>query len=465
MFGLDFGLSALLFLCIFCVCVFEFINGFHDTANAVATVIYTNSLKPRVAVILSGSLNFLGVFAGGIGVAVGIINLLPIETLVNQDIHQSISMIMALLLTAIIWNLGTWYYGIPCSSSHTLIGAILGVGLGYGWIVEGAESVNWGKASEIGLSLVISPLLGFGLTMLMMFLLKIIVRDQQLFEEPPKGKTPPTWIRSILILTCSGVSFTHGSNDGQKGVGLVMLILIAIVPTYFAINNDISPKNLQANIANIKPFIEKIDGKDFKKEDLDRLEKSKKAVLELESISQKTGDLPIFPEESRFQVRKNILLLNKNFGKLLDIPSVSFDKKEEKMIQKEVKSMKDYTDFAPSWVLIIISVSLGLGTTIGWKRIVETIGEKIGKQHLTYAQGASSELVAAGTIAISTFFGLPVSTTQVLSSGIAGSMVASGGLQNLQASTLKNIALAWLLTLPVCVSLSAILFMIFSFIF
>ena len=173
MFELDFAHSALLVICLFAACSFEFVNGFHDTANAVATVIYTNSLKPWAAVIWSGIWNFLGVFAGGIAVAVGIINLLPVETLVDQNIAHSLSMVLALLLTAIFWNLLTWYLGIPCSSSHTLIGSILGVGLAYSLLPEAiGEAVNWTKAKEIGLSLLISPLFGFSMTIILMYLIR-----------------------------------------------------------------------------------------------------------------------------------------------------------------------------------------------------------------------------------------------------------------------------------------------------
>ena len=264
MFELDFAHSALLIICLIAACSFEFVNGFHDTANAVATVIYTNSLKPWAAVIWSGLWNFLGVFAGGIAVAVGIINLLPVETLVDQNIAHSLSMVVALLLTAIFWNLLTWYLGIPCSSSHTLIGSILGVGLAYSLLPESvSEAVNWGKAQEIGLSLLISPLFGFSMTIILMYIIRTLTKKtsygDSLFKEPKKNSPPPTWIRSILILTCTLVSFFHGSNDGQKGVGLVMLILIGIVPAYFALDQSFSPSKLPESLTRIEQIIKSID--------------------------------------------------------------------------------------------------------------------------------------------------------------------------------------------------------------
>ena len=229
MFGLDLGLTILLIFCLLAACAFEFINGFHDTANAVATVIYTHSLKPNVAVIWSGIFNFFGVILGGIAVAMGIVNMLPLDALIDQNIYHGVAMILAIILTAIIWNLGTWYYGIPCSSSHTLIGSIFGVGLAYSLIPGvGHVALNWAKIGDMGLSLLISPIFGFGMAMLLMVIIRKFVHKKKLFREPGEKKAPPFWIRGILILTSASVSFAHGSNDGQKGVGLIMIILILL---------------------------------------------------------------------------------------------------------------------------------------------------------------------------------------------------------------------------------------------
>jgi PiT family inorganic phosphate transporter len=464
MFGLELGLSILLILCIIAACAFEFINGFHDTANAVATVIYTNSLKPHYAVVLSGTLNFIGVFAGGIGVAMSIINLLPAESLIDQDIRHSIGMVMALLLTAIIWNLGTWYYGIPCSSSHTLIGSILGVGLAYGFLKNDFSSVNWTKTSEVGLSLLISPLFGFGLTILLMFLLRYLVRNESLFKAPPKDVPPPWWIRGILILTCSGVSFSHGSNDGQKGVGLVMLILIGIVPTYFALKTNDNPGEIKTQLKSLELIVAKIDESVLKDNALKKISEVKAEIKDLHSQLDVAIPLKKIPEKQHFDIRKDILLISRTLEKGMENEEIPLAKSDLKDLKSRIKDLRKNTDYAPFWVLLIISLSLGVGTMVGWKRIVLTIGEKIGKEHLTYAQGASSELVAASTIGVSTFLSLPVSTTHVLSSGIAGSMVANRGLRNLQAKTIQNIAIAWLLTLPVCIAMSAGLFLLFRWV-
>src|SRR6187455_2539786 len=264
MFDLELSYTILLLVCLIAACGFEFVNGFHDTANAVATVIYTNSLKPWVAVIWSGFWNFFGVILGGVSVAVGIINLLPVESLVDQNIAHSISMVMALLISAIFWNLLTWYFGIPCSSSHTLIGSILGVGLAYSLLPEATgDAVNWNKAQDIGMSLLISPLFGFSMTIVLMYIIRSLTKKtsygDSLFKEPKKNSPPPVWIRGILILTCTLVSFFHGSNDGQKGVGLVMLILIGIVPAYFALDNNISPSSLTSSATKIEQLITALD--------------------------------------------------------------------------------------------------------------------------------------------------------------------------------------------------------------
>lgn len=466
MFELDFAYSALLVLCLIAACSFEFVNGFHDTANAVATVIYTHSLKPWVAVIWSGICNFLGVLLGGISVAVGIINLLPVETLVDQNIAHSISMVAALLLTAIFWNLLTWYLGIPCSSSHTLIGSILGVGLAYSLLPEASgDAVNWSKAKDIGLSLLVSPLFGFSVAIIIMYIIRTATKKtsygDSLFKEPKKDKAPPPWIRGILILTCTLVSFFHGSNDGQKGVGLVMLILIGIVPAYFALNENFNPTKLPQPLAGIERVAGSIDPMVLSASDrtklTDALEMNDRLIQRFSSLP----DISSIPREERFLVRKDIMMMDRNLAAVIDNDEVKLSAAQKKAVKDDLKLIREVTDYSPRWVIILISLSLGLGTMIGWKRIVKTIGEKIGKEHLTYAQGASAELVAASTIGLSTHFGWPVSTTHVLSSGIAGTMVASKGVKNLQPDTVRNILIAWFLTLPVVMVMAGTLFLLF----
>lgn len=467
MFGLETSIFLLLAFCILAACVFEFINGFHDTANAVATVIYTNSLQPTVAVVWSGLWNFLGVVTGGVGVGMSIVNLLPVELLIDQNVYHSIAMVLALLFSAIIWNFGTWYFGLPASSSHTLIGAIIGVGLGYAMLPDntmGIAAVNWDKAREVFAALLLSPLIGFSLAVVLMFILRRTLNKdirKQLFDEPHANQPPPFWVRSILITTCTLVSFFHGRNDGQKGIGLVMLILIGILPTYFAVDTNLDVQKLRPDLTTVEQKIALID--------TTRLSDSEQSLIA--QINQSTQNLEkvlvanVIRREEALDVRKALLTISSNTKKLLDSESVQLSEKDRTALSlatvKEEKGLRQFTDHAPFWVILMISLSLGFGTMIGWKRIVVTVGEKIGKSHLTYAQGASAELVAAFTIGLASAYKVPVSTTHSLSSGIAGAMVASKGIKNLQAGTIQNILLAWVLTLPVAILLSATLFIFF----
>src|SRR5213080_4967252 len=228
----------LLFIALLIALGFEFVNGFHDTANAVATVIYTHSLPAEAAVVWSGCFNLLGVPVSSGAVAFGIISLLPVELILQVSSGAGFAMVFALLIAAIVWNLGTWWLGLPASSSHTLIGSIIGVGVANAMLRgrDGTSGVDWGKATEIGYALLLSPLVGFICAAVLLLVLKMIVRNPALYAAPEGNKAPPLWIRGLLIATCTGVSFAHGSNDGQKGMGLIMLILIGTVPTAYALN-------------------------------------------------------------------------------------------------------------------------------------------------------------------------------------------------------------------------------------
>jgi len=463
MFGLDTTLTIFLVVCLLAAMAFEFINGFHDTANAVATVIYTNSLKPTVAVVWSGLWNFVGVYVGGIAVAMGIVNLLPLEMLIDQNVYHSISMILALIVTAIIWNIGTWYFGIPCSSSHTLIGSIFGVGIAYSFLPEAADiALNWAKVKDVGLSLLVSPMIGFALALGLMVLLKQLIKNKAMFKEPDTNNPPPLVMRMILILTCTSVSFSHGSNDGQKGVGLIMIILIGIIPLQFAINRDASPVKMMEYSTKIELALTRIDSS---KLDDDAAYNYSQVKRNLDTVQYMIGKQATFDSLKSGQlilIRKSILTASKKYDALVETPGI-LPKDVKGAIKSEFKGMKSYTEYAPWWVILMISLSLGLGTMIGWKRIVITLGEKIGKTHLSYAQGASAEIVAASTIGLSTLLGLPVSTTHVLTSGIAGTMVAKKK-KNLRMKTVRNIAIAWVVTIPVTILLSGGIFLLLRYI-
>ena len=463
MFGLDPTLTALLVICIVCACAFEFVNGFHDTANAVATVIYTNTLKPTVAVVWSGLWNFLGVMKGGVDVAMGIVILLPLEALATQSPMFSVAMVLAILLSAIIWNLGTWYVGIPCSSSHTLIGAIIGVGLAFQFMPQNTSNamVNWSKAGDIGISLLASPFIGFVLTIVIMFIASKLITNKKIFTEPEKDKKPPFWIRAVLVGTCTGVSYAHGNNDGQKGVGLIMVILIALVPMQFALDQNQDIRKAAIDMSDLKNIVDKIDTTQLDKSTKEKFTQVQLTIASADKLMSGVNTVNDLGKEEKLKLRSKIAKVSKDLGKLVKEDKLTLIKEDKEYIKADLKNIKKLTDYSPFWVVILISLSLGFGTMIGWKRIVVTIGEKIGKSHLTYAQGASAELVAASTIYTASAYGLPVSTTQVLTSAVAGSMVAKEGMKNLQLSTLKSIGVAWILTLPVCMTLAGGLFWIF----
>jgi phosphate/sulfate permease len=456
-------LIIFLVICLVLACTFEFVNGFHDTANAVATVIYTNSMKPTVAVVYSGILNFLGVLTGGIAVAMGIVNLLPNEVLVDSNVYHGIAMILALLLSAIIWNLGTWWLGLPASSSHTLIGSIIGIGLAFYFLPDnvGGSAVNWDKAKDTGMALLISPLAGFTAAIMMMFVFKRLIKNDIIYKEPIPGKMPPIWIRMLLWTTCGLVSFFHGQNDGQKGVGLVMMILIAILPASYSLDSNINLQSTNANLMVINKIISATDTTAFGKDELLQYHTIKNQSAHFSKGIEGKNFAESVAIADRFELRKDVVKITKGAEKLIKSPNVALSKNDIGDLKSQIKDAKKLVEYAPSWVIIMISVSLGLGTMIGWKRIVKTIGEKIGKQHMSYAQGASAEIVAAMGIGVASSYGVPVSTTHMLSSGIMGSMVAKKGLKNLQRGTIVNIVLAWVLTLPVTMILSGGLFLLF----
>jgi PiT family inorganic phosphate transporter len=462
---------------------FEFVNGFHDTANAVATVIYTHSLEPHIAVVWSGFWNFLGVLASSGLVAFAIISLLPVELILQVGSKAGFAMVFALLVAAIIWNLGTWYFGLPASSSHTLIGSVIGVGIANQLISgrSGTSGVDWGQAKNIGWSLLLSPIVGFGCAFLLLLLAKALIKDAKLYKAPEGTEPPPFYIRCLLILTCTGVSFFHGSNDGQKGMGLIMLILIGTVPTAYALNHAITYKDSQDFIAisqqaadTITKYVSPDAVIGDAHEDVTDYIRTKNftpsTMLALRTLVNDIGnetslykEMKNIPNDRVRNFRNDMYLISEalRLMKRNGQPQISV---ADAAILINYKTRIDHaTRFIPLWVKVAVAMALGLGTMVGWKRIVVTVGEKIGKSHLTYAQGAVAEITAMATIGAADGFGLPVSTTHVLSSGIAGTMAANHS--GIQWSTVRNLALAWVLTLPVAMMLSGSLFWLFRRIF
>ena len=485
--GLALGTFAFLGLALLIALGFEFVNGFHDTANAVATVIYTNSLSAPVAVVWSGFFNFLGVMLSTGAVAYSIITLLPVDLILHVGSNAGFAMIFALLLAAVLWNLGTWFVGLPNSSSHALIGSILGVGLANQLLTAGAggtSGVDWSQATKVLTGLWMAPLIGFGASFLLLRVMKLVARDPKLYNAPATDAPPPRGIRALLIFTCTAVSFAHGGNDGQKGMGLIMLILIGCAPTAYALNRTMpesaTPAFVQSVNAAAGAFAAHA-GPDAGPVDLN----ASRAIL-TSALKTRHADTP--------QVYGAVTALSRDlgarigsFGSLDKVPAAATPnlrndmyllldsarlatKDKEKAAKTfntdELSAIKSYqsnlergTRYIPTWVKITVALALGLGTMVGWRRIVVTVGEKIGKTHMTYGMGASAELVAAATILGAEFGGLPVSTTHILSSGVAGASVASGA--GLQPRTIGSMALAWVLTLPAAMALSGGLYWLF----
>jgi len=464
---------------------FEFVNGFHDTANAVATVIYTHSLPANFAVIWSGTFNFLGVLVSSGAVAFGIISLLPVELILQVGSGAGFAMVFALLIAAIMWNLGTWLLGLPASSSHTLIGSIIGVGVANALMHgrDGTSGVDWAQATKIGYSLLLSPLIGFFFAALLLLALKAFVKSKELYQEPKGNKPPPLWIRGLLILTCTGVSFAHGSNDGQKGMGLIMLILVGTVPMAYALNRampvdqmtqfvavaQVTQQSLEHN-TRVTPSASNEAARHVLTEYVRTKAVTPDVVPALAAMTGSIGEqvkshgtFAEVPAEQVGNVRNDMYLVSEAIRFLDKDESVKFDADTKANVTAFKKEIDGATKFIPLWVKVAVAIALGLGTMVGWKRIVVTVGEKIGKTHLTYGQGASAELVAMTMIGAADMYGLPVSTTHVLSSGVAGTMAANKS--GLQMSTIRNLLMAWVLTLPMAMVLSGSLYWLFTHLF
>ena len=445
---------ALLGVCFILVLAFEFSNGFHDTANAVATVIYTHSLKPVQAVVWSALCNFLGVVLGGIAVAYALVEILPPEVLSPPNGGTAVGMLIALFVTALGWNVVTWLFGIPNSSSHALIGSLVGIALASSIRNRHiGQGVEWKAIIEVLEGLLFSPVLGFALALALFQVGKRLLHDKNLFEQPKEGRPPIWWMRAVLIATCTGVSFAHGTNDGQKSIGLIMLTVIGLAPATFGLNIDTPTPDLHAlgqHMAEAKDLIGRYGD-----------DKKTLGVEACESIAKRLGPLgsiQALPDAQRIALRNDV------YRVLAELETIGDANKVPKSDQRKAKALHQATGtlvtYAPWWVRVLSAVALGLGTMIGYKRIVETLGERLGKQHLFPAQGAAAEIVAAALIGGAGVTGLPVSTTHVVTSGIAGTMVGSGA--GVQGKVIWQIALAWVLTLPATMLIAGGLFLLLA---
>ncbi len=473
----------LLGIALLCALSFEFVNGFHDTANAVATVIYTHSLEPNLAVVWSGLCNLAGVLTSAGTVAFTIITLLPVELILKVSSGAGFAMVFALLIAAILWNLGTWYLGLPASSTHTMTGSIIGVGVANQLLTggNGTSGVDWSQATKVFEVLLVSPIVGFGLAAIFFYLSKKLIKYPELYSAPKDNTPPPFPIRALLVLTCTLVSFFHGSNDGQKGMGLIMLILIGTVPTAYALNHAVTRRDIQDFLNSSQAAITVVQAHEDKNAILgpsardtltdylrtkqiqpNTMTALRELIGDLEGDVKAYGDYKNVPPAQQSNVRNDMYVVSETLRILDKNHQGNFTADQQAALDNYKHKIDKATKFIPSWVKVAVALALGLGTMVGWKRIVVTVGEKIGKEHLTYGQGAAAELVAAGTIFLADNFGLPVSTTHVLSSGVAGTMAANKS--GLQLETIRNIAAAWVFTLPAAAILSGLLFALFRMI-
>ncbi|EPK4642309.1 inorganic phosphate transporter [Acinetobacter baumannii] len=461
---------------------FEFVNGFHDTANAVATVIYTNALPAPVAVMWAGFCNFLGVMVASGAVAYGIIALLPVELIMNMGSGAGFAMVFALLIAAILWNLGTWFLGIPASSSHTLIGSILGVGIMNHLLSASTgvttSGVDMDQVIKVGKALLFSPLIGFAFAAIVFLLVKTFFKRQlELFQPPEGNKPPPAIIRAILIFTCTGVSFAHGSNDGQKGMGLIMLILVGLVPLAYSLNKNLDTQQVQSFhqlssqtavlLNQNQPELTDEKARAVLTKYIQTKQQTPEVVPALASMTDHLGErvssysnLKDIPEAAISEIRNDMYLSTTTFKRLDKADALpKMDDSQKKLVKDYRSSLDSFLQYIPNWVKVAVALALGLGTMVGWKRIVVTVGERIGKHHMTYGQGMSAELVAMSTIAAADGLGMPVSTTHVLNSAVAGTMVANKS--GLNFNTVKTILSAWVFTLPATICLSGGLYWLF----
>jgi low-affinity inorganic phosphate transporter len=461
---------------------YEMINGFHDTANAVSMIIYTNSLKPGHSVLMAGVMNFFGVMLGGIGVAYTIVHLLPLDIIVSSNQSATLVMIYSLLIAAVIWNFGTWYFGIPVSSSHSLIGSLIGVSVAFSMMhgFEFSQSVNWSAVYKVLTALALSPLVGFSFAYLMMKAARKFMPNPKFYkspEEETKRKRPNFWMRMGIIATGAGVSFAHGSNDGQKGMGLIMIILIGILPTYYALDmssHEYKIKQTHDSAANLANFYAENN------ETLNQLVSDKHLISALKVkntiaecdvnqvhqttalIADKFNGIKSYSELSagdRWSVHTAILCTDNFFSQV----EKAVDKDKSDYVANQRKTLVNASEYIPYWVIIAVALAISIGTMIGYKRIVHTIGEKIGTQPLNYMQGTVAQAIAMVTILLSNFAHAPVSTTHIVSSSVAGSMVAEpeGGVQK---EMIKTILLSWIFTLPITAVMSAAIYYCLSFI-
>jgi PiT family inorganic phosphate transporter len=455
---------AMLVACLVMVLAFEATNGFHDTSNAVATVIYTHSLKAVPAVVWSGLMNFVGVLVGGIAVAYALVEILPPDVLTPPDGSPAVPMLVSIFAAALFWNLLTWAFGIPNSSSHCIIGALIGVAAADALLQARSlsQGVDWHQIGSVLKALAISPILGLLLAGGLYGVLRLTLRHGHLFEPPTDGKAPVWWLRGLLILTCTSVSFSHGTNDGQKSIGLIMLTIIGLFPATFALNPQARDPliGLSRNASAAMKLIQRY-GDDLKQPALQAAAALASAgpAVDAQAADPPSDGAPYVEQRAtRSQLRGDVYYVLselKHVGELRDADPA--DKAKAAALQKQ---MGPPVQYAPLWVRVLSALCLGIGTMVGYQRVVRTLGERLGKAHMTPGQGGSAELVGSVLIGTAGLTGLPVSTTHIITSGIAGTMIAGG--QGVHRAMVMRIVMAWVFTLPATILIAGALFYVLN---
>jgi len=442
--------ATLTLLVVFALIVLqEAVNGFHDAANAVATVIYSNSMRPARAIAMSAVMNFLGVMLGGTAVAFSIVFLLPKEMIAGINTIDDAALMLALIGTAVVWNLATWYYGIPNSTTHTYIGAVTGVSMAHALLIGAplADHLNLHEGRKILLTLLVSPLFGFGLAWLFYKLIRAALRDPAIFRPHEPGTVPPPAMRAGLVLGAAGVSFLHGSNDGQKSIGLMLMALMGLAPGVFAIDPVQDVSSYQRSLAVITELHEVVDAHEGDPA-VPRASEYLAELAHLRAVAEQDLQGRPVSEAERIRFRSEILDLHQSLGRALDDPALDAILSHDEIARLEdaYDAMSRLIEHVPSWLVLLSALALGCGTMVGYRRIVETLGEKMGEKHMSPAQGLAAQAAAMAAIGAADFGGVPVSTTHVLTSGVAGTVKSAG--DRVQMAMLSRILIAWVTTLP-----------------
>jgi len=458
-FNLDFlSVSAIILLIVFLLIVFqEAVNGFHDVANAIATVIYANALTPMQSVALAALFNFLGVLMGGTAVAFGLVYLLPESLVAGVNTTGEAALFFAMIVAAVVWNFGTWWLGIPNSTTHAYIGSIIGISMADAFLHGRAvaDQINWLQGEKIMAALILSPVIGFLLGLILLKLLHFFIKDPEMYQPVEGNRKPSRGIRGVLVAGAAGVSLMHGSNDGQKSIGLMMIVLFGLAPALYGLD----PARLgQDDYQKLSQTVAAVSRIAAVTQAPSLTQATERVQSQLESAPHEVGGT----DETAVKQRENLLHLHTELTKAQKNAAWwgTLDADQREVIESAHSLLRNFVEHVPFWVVLLSAIALGGGTAIGYRRIVVTIGEKMGSARMNPAQGIAAQVSAVASIGMADAGGLPVSTTHVLSSAVIGSVAATPH-QSINYNTLARIAMTWVTTLPGTLLLSFALGVVF----